>query len=44
MKPVVSRFLKYISIDTQGNETELKCPSNENERFLSELLQEELRE
>ena len=44
MRPVVARFLKYISIDTQGNEKKLECPSNENERFLAELIQEELLE
>lgn len=44
MKSVVNRFLKYISIDTQGNDTVTVCPSNENQRLLAELLQEELRE
>lgn len=44
MKPVVSRFLKYASIDTQCNENESVCPSNENERLLAELLADELRE
>lgn len=44
MKPVVNRFLKYASIDTQGNESVLTCPSNENQRFLAELLKDELEE
>lgn len=44
MKPVVSRFLKYASIDTQGNESVMSCPSNENQRFLAELLKDELEE
>lgn len=42
MKPIVTRFLKYISIDTQGNEQAFVCPSNENQRLLAELLLEEL--
>lgn len=42
MKEVVKRFLKYASIDTQGNEAVLTCPSNENQRLLAELLQDEL--
>lgn len=44
MKSVVNRFLKYASIDTQGNENVLTCPSNENQRLLAELLQDELYE
>lgn len=44
MKPVVNRFLKYASIDTQGNESVKTCPSNENQRFLAELLKDELEE
>lgn len=44
MKPVVKRFLKYASIDTQGNESVSVCPSNENQRFLAELLKDELEE
>lgn len=44
MKPIMSRFLKYASIDTQGNENVLNCPSNENQRLLAELLKEELNE
>lgn len=44
MKAVVNRFLKYISIDTQGNDAISACPSNENQRLLAELLQEELKE
>lgn len=44
MKPVVKRFLKYASIDTQGDENAAVCPSNENQRFLAELLKDELQE
>lgn len=44
MKPIIHRFLKYISIDTQGSEKSYNCPSNENQRLLAELLQEELLE
>ena len=44
MKPVVKRFLKYASIDTQGDENVATCPSNENQRFLAELLKDELEE
>lgn len=42
MKSVVNRFLKYASIDTQGNENVSTCPSNENQRLLAELLRDEL--
>lgn len=44
MKNVVKRFLKYVTIDTQGNSDVKSCPSNENERFLAEFLQDELKE
>lgn len=44
MKSVVNRFLKYISIDTQGNEENTSCPSNENEKLLASLLLDELRD
>lgn len=44
MKSVVNRFLKYASIDTQGNENVQTCPSNENQRLLAELLRDELLE
>lgn len=44
MNAVVKRFLKYAAIDTQGNENVSTCPSNENQRLLAELLQDELME
>lgn len=43
MKGIVSRFIKYVSIDTQANEKERRCPSNENQQLLAELLQDELK-
>lgn len=42
MKAIVKRFLKYVSIDTQGNEQAGTCPSNENQKLLAELLLDEL--
>lgn len=44
MEEIVRRFLRYIAIDTQGNEKEQACPSNENQRLLAELLKDELLE
>lgn len=44
MKPIVNRFFRYASIDTQGDECTLTCPSNENQRLLAELLRDELLE
>lgn len=44
MQPVASRFLKYASIDTQGDENVTTCPSNENQRLLAELIRDELYE
>lgn len=43
-EPIANRFLKYASIDTQGIESVMTCPSNENQRLLAELLQDELME
>ena len=44
MNSIANRFLKYVSIDTQGNEQSRTCPSNENQRLLAELLKDELLE
>lgn len=44
MNETVNRFLRYASIDTQGNEAVAACPSNENQRLLAELLRDELLE
>lgn len=44
MEEIVRRFSRYIAIDTQGNEKEQTCPSNENQRLLAELLKDELLE
>ena len=44
MKPIISRFFRYISIDTQGDDQASCCPSNENQRLLADLLCEELKE
>ena len=38
MKPIISRFFRYISIDTQGDDQASCCPSNENQRLLAESL------
>ncbi|MCB7302796.1 peptidase T [Bariatricus massiliensis] len=44
MIPIANRFFRYVSIDTQGNAQENVCPSSENQRFLAELLMDELQE
>lgn len=44
MSNVVERFKKYALIDTQANDTKESFPSNENELFLAEMLEEELKE
>lgn len=44
MKEIVKRFSRYAAIDTQADEQKRRCPSNENQRLLAELLQDELLE
>lgn len=44
MKEIVRRFSRYVAIDTQADEQKKCCPSNENQRLLAELLQDELLE
>ncbi len=41
-KDILNRFLKYISIDTQSDETSTAYPSSEKQRDLGRLLVEEL--
>ncbi|MCL1937358.1 MAG: peptidase T [Candidatus Azobacteroides sp.] len=38
---VVNRFLKYVSFDTQSNETADVTPSTEKQRYLAKALKEE---
>lgn len=42
MKSVVDRFLKYIKIDTTSNEKSSAYPSTTNQKYLLELLSNEL--
>ena len=44
MEPVVARFLRYVSFDTQSNECSESCPSTEKQKALGAALVEEMRE
>ncbi len=44
MDSVLSRFLRYVSFDTQSDEFSEICPSTENQRELGNLLVTEMRE
>ncbi|WP_445384482.1 peptidase T [Robiginitalea sp. IMCC44478] len=44
MQPLVSRFLKYVAIDTQSNPDSTSTPSTEKQWTLARLLAKELRE
>ncbi len=41
---VIDRFLRYVQIDTQSDESSSSCPSTEKQKDLGRLLVEELRE
>ncbi len=42
MESVTSRFLRYVSFDTQSDETSETCPSTEKQRILGAALVEEM--
>lgn len=42
MNPVVERFLRYVSMDTQSDETSETCPSTPKQRLLGQALVEEM--
>ncbi len=42
MTPVVERFLRYVSFDTQSNEESETCPSTDKQRTLGAALVEEM--
>lgn len=44
MESVVERFLRYVAIDSQSDESSDTCPSTEKQKVLGRLLVEELRE
>ena len=44
MTPVVERFLKYVSFDTQSDEYSETCPSTEKQKALGAYLVEEMKE
>ena len=43
MTPVVERFLKYVSFDTQSDEYSETCPSTEKQKALGAYLVEEMK-
>ena len=43
MTPVVERFLKYVSFDTQSDEFSETCPSTEKQKALGAYLVEEMK-
>ena len=42
MKPIVERFMRYVTIDTQSDLESHSFPSTEKQKVLSSLLAEEL--
>ena len=42
MNPVVERFLRYVSFDTQSNEDSETCPSTDKQKLLGAALLEEM--
>ena len=44
MKSVTERFLRYVSFDTQSDETSETCPSTAKQKLLGAALVEEMRE
>ena len=42
MTSVVDRFLKYVSFDTQSDETSETCPSTAKQKLLGAALVEEM--
>ena len=44
MQTVTERFLRYVSIDTQSDDTSETCPSTAKQRLLGAALAEEMKE
>ena len=44
MEPVVERFLRYVSFDTQSDEHSDSCPSTDKQKRLGAVLVTEMRE
>ncbi len=44
MEPVVERFLRYVSFDTQSDEHSDSCPSTDKQKLLGAALVTEMRE
>lgn len=44
MNPIVARFLRYVSMDTQSEESSETCPSTPKQRLLGKALVEEMRQ
>lgn len=44
MKSVTERFLRYVSFDTQPDDSSETCPSTEKQRILAQALVEEMQE
>lgn len=44
MNPIVARFLHYVSMDTQSEESSETCPSTPKQRLLGKALVEEMRQ
>ena len=42
MNPVIERFLRYVSFDTQSNEDSETCPSTDKQKILGAALVEEM--
>ena len=42
MNPVIERFLRYVSFDTQSNEESETCPSTDKQKLLGAALVEEM--
>jgi len=43
MTPVSERFLRYVSFDTQSDETSVTCPSTDKQKLLGAALVEEMK-
>ena len=43
MSPVIEKFLRYVSYDTQSMDEQPQIPSTEKQRILANVLAEELR-
>ena len=43
MSPVIEKFLRYVSYDTQSKDEQPRIPSTEKQRVLADVLAEELK-